>query len=155
MSWADDTHDSDQPNQPWTAKCVCGKQFMQPNSYTLHIGSCKGFKGRLSLRLGEAKQRRRGTTTHSTSGPLILGQTTSDAVTPSEGSRNTPWGWKRKLGWINDENLDVDIIVPPPCPGGINPEHPTQSIVVCHRFGLQPSGNLTEIPSIAISRPCQ
>jgi hypothetical protein len=41
----------------WSQKCPCGKQFLQPNSYTHHILSCKRYKSTVGSSLQKAKVR--------------------------------------------------------------------------------------------------
>ncbi|KAJ3526401.1 hypothetical protein NMY22_g10179 [Coprinellus aureogranulatus] len=104
--------DSDLTQRPWTAKCVCGKQFMQPNSYALHVGCCAHFKRRLSQRLSDAKQRNREVSSlpnpHSSQG--VDGPINNPNERPI---RPGPWAKKRRPAWLDDENLDVDNISPP------------------------------------------
>lgn len=89
---------SDRPNQPWVQKCVCGKTFMQPNSYGLHVSSCKKLKERLGKTLKAARERRTGTS-H------------VDPATVQPGSSLSTR--KRKCAWLDEENLDVDNVTRP------------------------------------------
>ncbi|KAJ3524924.1 hypothetical protein NMY22_g10792 [Coprinellus aureogranulatus] len=84
------------PNQPWSQKCVCGKRFMQPNSYGLHAGTCTKLKSKLGKTLKAARKRR-------TEAMDV------DSV-PGEGSQLC--GRKRKSAWLDDDNLDIDAVAP-------------------------------------------
>ena len=121
MLGASQDDDNDEASRAWAAKCVCGKTFMQPSSYAFHIGFCKKFKGRLGQRLSDAKQRRRDESALHDDPPLSAPTSSNTPMTTagpaqtraSETSGNMLWGRKRKPGWIDDDNLDVDIIISP------------------------------------------
>lgn len=101
MNYLRQPYNDDSANQPWSQRCTCGKCFMQPNSYALHVGCCSHFKARLGKNLKLARERRG------------LGSSEPDA----EPNR----AWKRKLAWIDDENLDVDY-GSPLCRSELDPE---------------------------------
>ena len=88
---------------------------MQPNSYTLHTGCCQQFKRRLSQRLSDARQRRKNTSASR--------EPETPALNPSSmapvGNTSRTWGKKRKPSWIDDDNLDVDIVNVPPVSGAV------------------------------------
>ncbi|KAJ3530549.1 hypothetical protein NMY22_g8529 [Coprinellus aureogranulatus] len=100
-----DTFDNDMPNQPWSAKCSCGKRFRKPNSYALHIGCCLVFKKRLGRNLREARERHR--TANTQSNPAEASGSASD------GRESCSTGKKRvRPSWLadNSEDLGVDIV---------------------------------------------
>lgn len=94
MNYSQQPYDDDLPNQPWSQRCTCGSEFMQPNRYALHVGCCRHFKAHIGKNLKLAKERR-------TQGP-------------SKPQENPSGLGKRKFSWIDDEDLDVDCIPTPP-----------------------------------------
>lgn len=97
-----EVYDSLLPNQPWTAKCVCRKVFMQPNSYALHINCCTRFKQSLGYQLKTARQRHKDS--------LQANEGQSGVVSTVEGQPGLSRLGKRKLSWMNESNLDVDVV---------------------------------------------
>ena len=57
MDVADDDMDLRGPG--WSQKCVCGKRFMKPSSYTNHIRGCLPYKNNAqnSLNMAQARWR--------------------------------------------------------------------------------------------------
>jgi hypothetical protein len=84
---------------------------MQPNSYALHVGCCQQFKRRLGQRLSDAKQRKKDMSTSLEPGNVAL---TLEPLATTSGNTGGMWGKKRKPSWIDDDNLDVDIVNMPP-----------------------------------------
>ncbi|RXW19487.1 hypothetical protein EST38_g6370 [Candolleomyces aberdarensis] len=83
-----------EPNPPWSQKCVCGRLFRQPNSYSLHIRSCQDFKARLGKRLQHAR----------------LKQNPAPDSSENIGITGMAKGLKRSRPWLNNNNLDVDVV---------------------------------------------
>lgn len=153
MSQSVDVPGADLSNQPWKAKCVCGKQFRQPNSYALHVGCCTKFKHRLGQRLSDARQRKRGASSleHSESPHTA-------SINGSEGNSGNIWGRKRKPPtWIDDDNLDVDIIVLPPAATATGTTFSDSLFqpAVCHMMLVRTRPVETECTHLAADQPRQ
>lgn len=101
-------YDPNLPNQPWTAKCVCLKVFMQPNSYALHIKCCLKFKQSLGRQLRNARQKRKDWLEQNQAGDRKDQGALSCAA---EGQLGLGKLGKRKPEWINDSNLEVDVVL--------------------------------------------
>lgn len=97
-------YNNELPNQPWSAKCPCGKRFGQPNAYALHLKSCSGFKKRLGRNLEEARQRHHGAPSRSSE------VQPSWATTEESG----PYLKKRRIrpAWLAaSEDAEVDLVM--------------------------------------------
>ncbi|KAJ3544767.1 hypothetical protein NMY22_g2665 [Coprinellus aureogranulatus] len=128
-----EVYDRDRGNQPWSQLCVCGKQFMQPNSYSLHTTCCTAFKAQLAERLRSARQ--------------LRAMRLDDPV--SSGSRK-----RSRLSWYDEQNLDVDPVMNPTTRNPIQREvqfppgsgSPTQGPVHTNDF---PDGSANRVGEVA------
>lgn len=100
--------DSAEGPEIWCRKCVCGKRFYQPNSYTTHINNCTRYKKGVGSSLEGARARYKERKSLSKKGKAALNS------------------------WFGDDELSVDTALPGPSRHTNSlPEEETVSVTTC------------------------